>query len=245
MSAGFKVLLLSSCLAAAGSGLAEPCPSPAAERNDPAAYARAFVGALAIAEEATSSPPSQPPTAGDPAAKARAFIAKMERMQRDFECAASQVEAYTTSDSDAIQASAGTVSFVFMALRDLSAKNIDAHRRFLDGTVDVARLTYFMEKSGELADEAWRTLPGAAVTASRSMVELDADGRSTGRLHVTKSQRDELRELLGKRSAPSSRTAFRSGRRRSCPRPPLSTSSSRMPGERSVERCTCRSSTAG
>ncbi len=202
MSAGFKVLLLSSCLAAAGSGLAVPCPAPTAERNDPAAYARAFVGALAIAEEATSIPPSQPPTASDPAAKARAFISKMERMQRDFECAASQVEAYTTSDSDAIQASAGTVSFVFLALRDLSLKNIDAHRRFLDGTVDIARLTYFMEKSGELADEAWRTLPRAAVTASRSMVELDADGRSTGRLHVTKSQRDELREILGEAFGP-------------------------------------------
>lgn len=156
--------------------------------DQPAAYVRAVIRALAIASDAMTE--AHPPTADDATARTHAFIARFERLQGEYKCAAAQVRLYALSENAEVAASAQSLTFIFTAVGELSGKTAGAHRKYLDGTVDDMRLVAFLNKGSEIGDGLWKMMPEATIGACRSLMA------SPDRLRLTEAERNEILALL-------------------------------------------------
>jgi hypothetical protein len=175
-------------------GICAPAP---VEKNNPHAYVSAFVQALSVAKEAVDR--SEPPASDEPLAVARAFMTSMKLMQCDYDCAASHLRGYASSDRETIKVSAEAGTVVFSSLRDVMGKELEWYRDMLDGKVDLSKtgsLADHMSETAIVIDDLWKTLPMAAIASTYSLVQFGPNGAATGSFAITESQRNQLRSAL-------------------------------------------------
>lgn len=168
--------------------LALPSPEPSSAYS----YLLAFVEGLASAKEA-----------GDQMADKMSdteMLVAFRRAQAQYQCAASLVEPFTKSDSEAINTSALAASVAFSGL----AETQDNFRKHIVASIDAVNAGTF--KPGSAADrtseliasteESGQLLVTAAVAAMYAAVEADPSTGLMSRLAMNASQRDQLKERL-------------------------------------------------
>jgi len=170
------------------------CAPPAPTRLDsPSVYATAVVESLARARQGTQRVPTQGPR--EVAEVLRAF----EAAQADFACAARYVAPFVKSDQEWIRGTAEILVEKYGEVRTTTGQMAAA----LAGDLP-------MEEAIERKDEAMNQLVTAAVLSTRVVVEF-REGEPTGRLLVTKTERQGLKAALEKRFGKAIRGGMKVG----------------------------------
>lgn len=117
----------------------------------------------------------------------------------DFDCARSQVSAYSASSNQAIRTSAEGATLVFELLTQLHDRSVAEYKALLD-SISEGKLKpgTVLERQAELAasyDQAWKLLIPAVIAGTYAVVEENPKTGLMSGLALTRTQRDEI---LGK-----------------------------------------------
>jgi hypothetical protein len=212
------VILLPSLLVLLAAGAATGadgvrCSPPAPRSLDsPASFATDLVGSLGRALDGTRRiDMTRDQAASD-------LIQAARRVQEDFACAARFVAPYERSRSEPIRTAARNVAERYGAL----SRSLDGQLewlRYLDKESragrepDPAKAEALLEKAVQRKDEASQATAIAAIHALDVVVEM-RDGKATGRLRLTRGERQELESMILKkfgdpvRAGPSTENDF-------------------------------------
>jgi len=176
-------------------GLARPaCAPPAPVRLDsPSVYAMAVIDGLGRARQGILRVPTEGPR--EVAEVVRAF----EAAQDDFACATRYVAPFVRSDSEWIR---GTAEILVERFEDVRTTTGQMASTLAGGLP--------MEEAIQRKDEAMSQLVTAAVLSTRVLVEF-REGEPTGRLLVTKTERQGLKAALEKRFGKAIRGGMKVG----------------------------------
>ena len=182
-------------LAASGAPAAERArcsPPPPKDLGSPASFATDVVGSLGRALDGTR----RVDTSRDQAASD--LIRAVGVIQEDFACAARFVSPYEKSKSEGIRRIAQNLARKYEAL----SRSLDGQLewlRYVDGpSPDPARAEALLDKSAQRKNEASQAAAMAAIDSLGVIVEMK-DGEPTGRLRLTRAERERLAaELLKK-----------------------------------------------
>lgn len=197
-------------LTAAGAppaGLPRCSPPPPKDLGSPASFANDLVGSLGRALDATR----RVDTTRDQAASD--LIAAVGVMKEDFGCSARFVAPYGKSKSEGIRAAATTLAKKY----DELARSLDGQLewlRYVDGpSPDPARAEALLDAAARRKNEASQAAAIAAIDGLAVVVEMK-DGKPTGRLRLTRAEREKLAAAIlkkfgeGVKAGPSTENDF-------------------------------------
>ena len=207
----FRALLAALLLpiAAGASAADRPRCSPPAPKDlgSPASFATDLVGSLGRALDGTRRVDTTRSQA------ASGLIPLVGLVQEDFACAARFVSPYEKSKNESIRTAAKNLARKYEAL----SRSLDGQLewlRYVDGPApDPARAEALLEKAVQRKDEASQAAAMAAIDSLGVIVEMK-DGKPTGRLRLTRAERQELVSTIVKkfgdavRAGPSTENDF-------------------------------------
>jgi hypothetical protein len=187
--------------------------------DDPAYnYAVSFIEALTHGKEATKRLNAEPQAESGLEAATRT-LAALERVAKDFECAATLMaaeESYAVNDSSAISVevqelarkSAGLSKLAYLSLADGTRSYAKLMDQVLIGHVRMNEVPGKAAKIMSQMDEDWRTIFSLSAAVAHVLVdpEPDAAGRLS-RLRLTAAQRQDLIKRLDTAFGPAARKA--------------------------------------
>ena len=124
------------------------------------------------------------------------FAYEVKLANKDYECAASMIEGYTTSNQEAIVLSSMGTYHVFTSIMELNNADLAGMLKLLDGKSTLPNIGSFIERQADLrvqTNETWKTLLLATIAATHAFVEfVQVDGEPKPRLNLTSTQREEI-----------------------------------------------------
>jgi hypothetical protein len=197
-------LLLALVLAAPPAAATPRCAPPPPTRFDaPYAYAAAIVDSLGWLRQGTTRMPDTGPR------EVSVVLAALAQTQGDFACASRYLAPFVRSSSERIQMSAETLVATCTRVR----ASVEAMAAALQAQADEASqgkppgpgtADERMEEAIQRKDQAWGDLMIAAADAVGVLVEF-RDDKLTGRLLVTKEERQGLKSRLERKFGKSIR----------------------------------------
>jgi hypothetical protein len=179
-------VLLALLLAAPPGAAPPPCKPPVPARLDsPSVYAGAFVDALGWIRRASHRMPDDGPRT---VPEVQAIFA---RTQEDFACASRHLVPFVKSRADLIRSSAEALVTTCGNLQEATGAMSAALPSLGEGQADEGP----MGEAVRWKDEAWLSFLKVAGVSSRVLVEF-RDEKPTGRLLVTKAERQALKSRL-------------------------------------------------
>jgi len=173
-------------------------PVPSRSINDPYDYTRTIIDSLSFAHQANSWVKSDSVPAS--------LLFGLKRARNDYKCAADMVEKFQSSADMWIQNTASLIYLQYDGMSQLYQKNVSALTELLD-QVSKGQTPPSGSTMNEFADlavarEEWLELLAQAIIRSTySLVEwtdLTPQGKPTGRLRITESQRQNLMKQIEK-----------------------------------------------
>jgi hypothetical protein len=167
-------------------------PPPPKDLGSPASFATDLVGSLGRALDGTRRVDTNRSQAASDLIQAVGVI------QEDFACSARFVSPYEKSRNETIRTAAKNLAKKYGAL----SRSLDGQLewlRYLDGPEpDAARAEALLEKSVARKDEASQAVALAAIESLEVVVVL-RDGKPTGRLRLSRAERQQLEAAIRKK----------------------------------------------
>jgi hypothetical protein len=192
--------IVTSALLWTSDAVAGDCLTPEVKLDSSYHYILALVGALGMAKSADDRVTEVKPSPSNALAGTTQTMLALKLSNADLECALKFVSPYKTSGNDPIKTSAEAAETVFTGLISLQNQHVALLKKLWDDPKPDERTGSYLEEYTELgakADDLWKTLPVAAVTATYAVIEADPTTGKMTRFNLTAPQRDEiLRELV-------------------------------------------------
>jgi hypothetical protein len=125
---------------------------------------------------------------------------------KDYSCAADILKPYLASSNKAIATSAEAAATVFDALVQLDKQSLAMLKNILNNDPNATNLGDLAERLSDLgaqADDIWKLLPMATISATYSIIEKDPATQKMSRLNITALQRTEVLSRLKGTFGPS------------------------------------------